>query len=76
MLKIETNETLACETDFFKRLVNTWMRVYQITQPTKRQQEIRLKELQTWDSSNGHIEEHRAKKHALIRLIGGQKPTV
>jgi hypothetical protein len=73
---METNETLATETGTFKSLVNTWMRAYQITQPSKRQQEIRLKELQTWDNSNGHIEEHRAKKHALIRLIGGQKPTV
>lgn len=53
----------------FNSLVETWMRAYSVTLPTEKQKERRLKELQTWDESNGNAIEHRAKKHALIRLL-------
>lgn len=37
----------------FNSLVETWMRAYSVTLPT----------------DNGNAIEHRAKKHALIRLL-------
>ncbi len=55
------------DNDRFEKSVLTWMAAFKQTMNIP-QMKRRLKELQTWDNSNGNSHEHRAKKHALIKL--------
>lgn len=49
--------------------VRTWIRSYERTQRTQKNYKARLKELQTWDTSNNNPDEREAKVEALTRLI-------
>lgn len=55
----------------FDKLVSTWERCFQVTQPTKKAKKIRLEELETWDKprTQDQILEHNAKIEALKNLL-------
>lgn len=49
--------------------VNIWIDAYEVTLKNKPRYEKRLKELQTWDTCNGHESERQTKIQALKELL-------
>lgn len=60
------------EIEYLKKASETFKRVYERIYPTLKKQKLRLSELQSWDTCNGHELENKAKQTALILLINGQ----
>lgn len=57
------------EIRYIAKAVPTFENVYKVTCPSKRQKEIRLKELETWDTSGNSELERKAKIIALTNLL-------
>ena len=56
-------------TQQFESLVSTWQKCYTVIYKTRQQYKARLKELETWDTSNNNKIERAAKIQALKNLI-------
>lgn len=63
-------QSIVTREENIERLINTWEQAYLVTQRTERNFKKRLKELESWDTSNGHELERNAKIQALHRLLG------
>jgi hypothetical protein len=57
------------QTTEISKLAEKWEQLYSISLPTAKQKQIRLAELESWDTSNGHPIERAAKIKALENLL-------
>lgn len=64
------DKSLVHPNDRREQSINTWERAYLLTLKTERAYRLRLKELQSWDNTNGNVYEHDVKVEALQRLLG------
>ncbi len=52
-----------------ENLTSTWITAFDLYMPSKKAMKLRLEELTTWDTCNGHELERQAKINALNFLI-------